>query len=211
MGIKKPAKAKEPTVKKAKKERDPSKPKRPPTAFFLFMDDFRKEFKEAHPDNKKISLVAKEGGEKWKSMTDEEKKCYTDKAAELKEEYQKALENPTEAAKETDKEGEVNADDDEGTPEKEEEVADEDDATPEKEDVKVLLRRKKRWLMRMMLLPRRRTCLLMMNRLGFDLGVLSGVLVYVESNSFLPLPKYIWVTQLSSFVYCTQIWRNIQI
>lgn len=36
--------------------------------------------------------VAKEGGEKWKSLTDEEKKVYQDKAAELKAQYQKALE-----------------------------------------------------------------------------------------------------------------------
>ncbi|KAJ0463620.1 putative chromatin remodeling & transcriptional activation HMG family [Helianthus annuus] len=64
--LKKSVKAKEPSAKKSKKERDPSKPKRPPTAFFLFMEDFRKTFKEANPDNKKVALVAKEGGEKWK-------------------------------------------------------------------------------------------------------------------------------------------------
>ncbi|EES14345.1 hypothetical protein BDA96_07G000500 [Sorghum bicolor] len=61
-----------------------AKRKRSPTAFFLFMDDFRKEFKAAHPDNKSVATVAKEGGEKWKSMTDEEKKPYVEKAAELK-------------------------------------------------------------------------------------------------------------------------------
>ncbi|XP_076956794.1 high mobility group B protein 7-like [Bidens hawaiensis] len=85
---------KQPSVKKSKKERDPSKPKKPPTAFFLFMEDFRKSFKEANPDNKKVAVVAKEGGEKWKSMSEEEKKVYTERAAKLKEEYQKALENP---------------------------------------------------------------------------------------------------------------------
>ncbi|KAK9155012.1 hypothetical protein Sjap_002492 [Stephania japonica] len=67
-------------------------PKRPAAAFFLFMDDFRKTFKEQNPDNKNVSVVAKEGGEKWKFMTDEEKKPYADKAAELKVEYEKALE-----------------------------------------------------------------------------------------------------------------------
>ncbi|CAO2169917.1 unnamed protein product [Urochloa humidicola] len=61
-----------------------SKRKRTPTAFFLFMEDFRKEFKAANPDNKSVSSAAKEGGEKWRSMTDEEKKPYIDKAAELK-------------------------------------------------------------------------------------------------------------------------------
>ncbi|EXB96361.1 High mobility group B protein 7 [Morus notabilis] len=78
--------------KKGKKGKDPNKPKRPPTAFFLFMDDFRKEFKEANPDSKDVKKVAKEGGEKWNSLSDEEKKVYQDKAAELKVEYQKALE-----------------------------------------------------------------------------------------------------------------------
>ncbi|PPS14818.1 hypothetical protein GOBAR_AA05764 [Gossypium barbadense] len=78
--------------KKLKKGKDPNAPKRPPTAFFLFMDDFRKSYKEANPDAKGVTGVAKEGGEKWKSMSEEEKKCYVDKAAELKAEYEKAME-----------------------------------------------------------------------------------------------------------------------
>nr|XP_043608384.1 high mobility group B protein 7 isoform X2 [Erigeron canadensis] len=123
----------EPSVKKAgKKERDPTKPKRPPTAFFLFMDDFRKTFKEANPDNKKVAVVAKEGGEKWKAMTDEEKKVYHDKAAELKENYQKSvLENLNDAENETDKaageSNEVEDDIEVSPPENEEVVAVADD------------------------------------------------------------------------------------
>ncbi|KAI3698602.1 hypothetical protein L2E82_42265 [Cichorium intybus] len=105
-------------VKKVKKERDPTKPKRPPTAFFLFMDEFRVTFKAANPDNKKIAMVAKEGGEKWKSMTDEEKKPFTTRAAELKEEYQKALETSNDAEKENDKAEEESNDDEEASPEK---------------------------------------------------------------------------------------------
>ncbi|KAA0066123.1 high mobility group B protein 7 [Cucumis melo var. makuwa] len=62
------------TDKKGKKDKDPNAPKRPPTAFFIFMDDFRKSFKEANPDSKGVKEVAKEGGEKWKSMTDEDEK-----------------------------------------------------------------------------------------------------------------------------------------
>lgn len=81
------------TEKRGKKEKDPNAPKRPPTAFFIFMDDFRKSYKEANPDSKGVKEVAKEGGEKWKSMTDEEKKPYQDKATELKAEYEKALES----------------------------------------------------------------------------------------------------------------------
>ncbi|XP_052185760.1 HMG1/2-like protein isoform X2 [Diospyros lotus] len=90
----------EPNPKKAKKEKkgkDPNAPKRPPTAFFLFMDEFRKTYKEANPDCKSVSMVAKEGGEKWKSMTDEVKKPYMDRAAELKEEYKKALQSENNA------------------------------------------------------------------------------------------------------------------
>ncbi|KAM2422490.1 high mobility group B protein 7-like [Malus sylvestris] len=79
--------------KRAKKDKDPNAPKRPLTAFFLFLDDFRKSYKEANPDSKGVKMVTKEGGEKWKSMTDEEKKPYVDKAAELKQEYKRALES----------------------------------------------------------------------------------------------------------------------
>ncbi|XAR53170.1 hypothetical protein NMG60_11021605 [Bertholletia excelsa] len=84
-------------VKKEKKSKDPNMPKRPPTAFFLFMDEFRKSYKEANPDCKSVSVVAKEGGEKWKSLTDEEKKPYVDRAAELKAEYEKALKSDKDA------------------------------------------------------------------------------------------------------------------
>ncbi|XWS63263.1 hypothetical protein CRYUN_Cryun06bG0080200 [Craigia yunnanensis] len=79
-------------LKKSKKGKDPNAPKRLPTAFFLFMDDFRKSYKEANTDAKGVTGVAKEGGEKWKSTSEEEKKPYIDKAAELKAEYEKDLE-----------------------------------------------------------------------------------------------------------------------
>ncbi|KAE9611616.1 putative chromatin remodeling & transcriptional activation HMG family [Lupinus albus] len=82
-------KSKEPDAKRAKTEKvkkvkDPNIPKRPATAFFLFLEDFRKAFKEANRDSKDVKRVGKEGGEKWRSMTDEEKKPYLDKFAELK-------------------------------------------------------------------------------------------------------------------------------
>ncbi|KAL6856988.1 hypothetical protein ACP4OV_018370 [Aristida adscensionis] len=67
-----------------------AKRKRSPTAYFLFMDDFRKDFKAAHPDIKGGSIVAKEAGERWNSMTDEEKKPYVEKAAELKAQAENA-------------------------------------------------------------------------------------------------------------------------
>lgn len=86
-------KTSEPKAKKEKKAKNPNRPKRPPTAFFIFMEEFRKSFKEANPDCKSVAQVAKEGGEKWKSLTDEEKKPYVDKAVELKAEYGKAIDS----------------------------------------------------------------------------------------------------------------------
>ncbi|XLR45536.1 hypothetical protein HN51_029648 [Arachis hypogaea] len=130
-------KAKRAKVEKTKKVKDPNAPKRPPTAFFLFMDDFRKSFKEANPDSKDVKRVSKEAGEKWRSMTDEEKKPYSDKLAELKAEYEKAMEiyNAAEAEGE---EGEGEGEHEEGTDEqsdKEEAAAGEegDDEQSDKE------------------------------------------------------------------------------
>ncbi|KAK1416676.1 hypothetical protein QVD17_25791 [Tagetes erecta] len=76
------------TAKKNKAScKDPGAPKRPPTAFFVFMDEFRKDYKENFPDNKSVSVVAKQGGAKWKSMSDAEKAPYVAMAATKKAEY----------------------------------------------------------------------------------------------------------------------------
>ncbi|CAI9301824.1 unnamed protein product [Lactuca saligna] len=45
------------TTAKGKAAKDPNKPKRPASAFFVFMEDFRKQFKEDHPDNKSVAAV----------------------------------------------------------------------------------------------------------------------------------------------------------
>ncbi|KAJ4825080.1 hypothetical protein Tsubulata_035776 [Turnera subulata] len=46
-------------VSKAAKKaaKDPNKPKRPPSAFFGFMEEFRQEFKEKHPNNKSVAVI----------------------------------------------------------------------------------------------------------------------------------------------------------
>ncbi|KAK1439244.1 hypothetical protein QVD17_05060 [Tagetes erecta] len=85
-----PAKKKAP-VKKAKEAKDPNKPKRPASAFFVFMEDFRKQYKEKHPNNKSVSVVGKAGGEKWKSLSAAEKAPYAAKAEKRKSEYDKTL------------------------------------------------------------------------------------------------------------------------
>ncbi|CAI0416455.1 unnamed protein product, partial [Linum tenue] len=128
----------DPKAKRAKKEKraakDPNKPKRPPTAFFIFIGAFRKEYKEANPDSRDVKKIAKEAGEKWKSMTDEEKKPYLDKAAQLKAEHGKTSgdSNDAENGAAADKEGED--DDEEDTKEEEEDPNKEDAAKDGVED-----------------------------------------------------------------------------
>ncbi|XP_039146808.1 HMG1/2-like protein [Dioscorea cayenensis subsp. rotundata] len=65
-------------TKKEKKSKNPNLPKCLPIAFFLFMDDFRKEYKATNPCSKSVAVAAKEDGERWKSMSDEEKNVYVD-------------------------------------------------------------------------------------------------------------------------------------
>ncbi|CAN0909731.1 High mobility group B protein 1 [Linum grandiflorum] len=71
--------------------KDPNKPKRPATAFFVFLEEFRKVYKQQHPNNKAVSAVGKAGGEKWKSMSGAEKAPYESKAANRKSEYEKLV------------------------------------------------------------------------------------------------------------------------
>ncbi|KAL1219737.1 High mobility group B protein 3 [Cardamine amara subsp. amara] len=71
--------------------KDPNKPKRPSSAFFVFMEDFRQTFKEEHPKNKSVAAVGKAGGEKWKSLSVSEKAPYVAKADKRKVEYEKNM------------------------------------------------------------------------------------------------------------------------
>ncbi|EPS64999.1 hypothetical protein M569_09780, partial [Genlisea aurea] len=78
-------------AKKAKPTKDPNKPKRPASAFFVFMEEFRKTYKEKHPNNKSVAAVGKAGGDKWKSLSDAEKAPYIAKADKRKTDYEKEL------------------------------------------------------------------------------------------------------------------------
>ncbi|KAL3522679.1 hypothetical protein ACH5RR_015513 [Cinchona calisaya] len=70
---------------------DALKPKKPPTAFFYFLEDFRKEFQENNPDIKSMRDIGKACGEKWKTMTYEEKVLYYDIATEKRAEFDRAM------------------------------------------------------------------------------------------------------------------------
>ncbi|EEF42681.1 DNA-binding protein MNB1B, putative [Ricinus communis] len=70
---------------------DSKKPKKPPTAFFYFLEDFRKDFQKQNPDVKSMREIGKACGEKWKMMTYEEKVKYYDIATEKRAEFDKAM------------------------------------------------------------------------------------------------------------------------
>ncbi|CAH9098418.1 unnamed protein product [Cuscuta epithymum] len=107
-------------TKKTKAAKDPNKPKRPPSAFFVFMEDFRVSYKKKNPANKSVSEVGKAGGAKWKTMTEAEKAPYVATAEKRKKEYGKKLKeyenkqsNATAEEEESDKsKSEVNDDED---------------------------------------------------------------------------------------------------
>ncbi|XVF35819.1 hypothetical protein REPUB_Repub19eG0003600 [Reevesia pubescens] len=86
---------KKPAAKSGKKSgkaaKDPNKPKRPASAFFVFMEEFREQYKRDHPKNKSVAAVGKAGGDKWKSLSEAEKKPFVDKAEKRKVEYEKNM------------------------------------------------------------------------------------------------------------------------
>lgn len=86
------------------------------------MEDFRKQFKEDHPDNKSVAAVGKAGGAKWKSMSDSEKAPFQAKADKRKKEYEKNLDTYNKKLA-----GGGNDDDDEDSDKSKSEVNDEAD------------------------------------------------------------------------------------
>ncbi|KAK4268618.1 hypothetical protein QN277_025241 [Acacia crassicarpa] len=126
-------------------KKDPNKPKRPPSAFFVFLEEFRKTFKAENPNVKAVSAVGKAGGAKWKSMTPAEKAPYEDKAAKKKAEYEKLMnaynKKPTNPVNDKDEESdksksEVHDEEDEASGEEahQEEEDDEDEDDEEDDD-----------------------------------------------------------------------------
>ncbi|KAJ8747207.1 hypothetical protein K2173_008435 [Erythroxylum novogranatense] len=122
--INKSAKRKTNKDKKAKK--DPNKPKRPPSAFFVFLEEFRQTFKKENPNVSSVAAVGKAGGQKWKSMSPDEKAPYEAKAAKRKAEYGKLM-NAYNKKQEVEQEEEKEVVEDEQEEEEEEEEDDDDE------------------------------------------------------------------------------------
>ncbi|XP_038702436.1 high mobility group B protein 1-like [Tripterygium wilfordii] len=125
------------TGKDKRAKKDPNKPKRPASAFFVFLEEFRTTFKKENPNVKAVSAVGKAGGQKWKSMTKAEKAPYEAKAAKRKVDYEKlmnAYNNQDDGDEESDKsKSEVN-DEDEASAEEEKQQQEDDEEDDEEQE-----------------------------------------------------------------------------
>ncbi|XP_063536604.1 FACT complex subunit Ssrp1 [Cydia strobilella] len=74
--------------KKGKKEKDANAPKRPSTAFMLWLNENRKKITEENPGIK-VTEIAKRGGELWRDLKD--KSEWEEKAGKAKEDYNAAM------------------------------------------------------------------------------------------------------------------------
>jgi len=78
--------------KKKKQKKDPNAPKRPANPYMFYQSDVREQTKKEFPDLKMTDL-AKKIGQKWKDLSDAEKKPYVDKASDDKKRYEKEMES----------------------------------------------------------------------------------------------------------------------
>jgi structure-specific recognition protein 1 len=75
--------------RKSKKEKDENRPKRPQTAFFLWMNENREKIKKENP-GLSLTEVTKKAGELWKEKVKDKSK-WEQKAAEAKKIYEKEM------------------------------------------------------------------------------------------------------------------------
>merc|ERR1712023_65500 len=73
-----------------KKLKDKNAPKRPLSAYFLYLQSVRDQVHE-ELSTKSLALVGKKCGEMWAALNEESKKSFQDKAAALKVQYEKDL------------------------------------------------------------------------------------------------------------------------
>merc|ERR1711920_357102 len=79
--------------KEGKKKKDPNAPKRPPSAYAVFLAENREAILKSLPAGASpITDVAKKAGEQWGALSTAAKKPYEAKAEKAKAEYQKAME-----------------------------------------------------------------------------------------------------------------------
>lgn len=77
-----------PRKRRVKKERDSQKPKRPQSAYFIWLNEHREVIKKENPGIS-ITEISKVAGQKWRTM--EDKTEWEKKAAEAKRDYEEAM------------------------------------------------------------------------------------------------------------------------
>lgn len=77
-----------------RQKKDSGAPKRPLSAYILFCKDHRDEIKNKNPSFK-VTDITKELGERWKSITEKDKKKYEKMAGEDKTRYTEAMKSYT--------------------------------------------------------------------------------------------------------------------
>lgn len=73
--------------KKKKEERDPLMPKRPPSAYLLYMADFSGPYKAAHPNLTQTEIMSNVGKQWTDGFSKQEKTLYEARAKVLKDQY----------------------------------------------------------------------------------------------------------------------------
>ncbi|XP_012371786.1 high mobility group protein B1 [Octodon degus] len=117
-----------------KKFKDPSTPKRPPSAFFLSCSEYRPKIKGEHP-GLSTGEVVKNLGEMWTNTAADDKQPYEKKAAKLKEKYEKDIAAYRAKGKpDAAKKGVVKAEKSKKKKEEEEDEEDEDEEEEEDEE-----------------------------------------------------------------------------
>ncbi|CAM4687068.1 unnamed protein product [Lepidochelys kempii] len=82
----------------SKKGKDPNAPKRPMSAYMLWLNASREKIKSDHPGIS-ITDLSKKAGELWKGMSKEKKEEWDRKAEDAKRDYEKAMKEYSEGGK----------------------------------------------------------------------------------------------------------------
>ncbi|CAH2321440.1 FACT complex subunit SSRP1 [Pelobates cultripes] len=103
----KPAERKPRKKSEGKKQKDPAAPKRPMSAYMLWLNASREKIKSENPGIS-ITDLSKKAGEIWKTMTSDKKEEWDRKAEEAKRAYEKAMKEykdsaPSESSKKSKK------------------------------------------------------------------------------------------------------------
>jgi len=78
--------------KKGKKLKDPNAPKRPLSAYFLWLGEFRTRMKVERPEIvRDVKIFGVTAGEEWKKVTEEEREPYQARHLVLKANYEEAM------------------------------------------------------------------------------------------------------------------------